>query len=383
MEAGRVTLTLTLRQGTVTGVEVTSTRNPFAARVLQGKRVDVALQTVPLMFSLCGNAQAACAVSAVEAAMDVTVPAPTHALREALVGLESLGIHAWQVALDWPALLGFPAQPALLKDVNNAQRSLVTACCGGRVAWTVGGPAAAERLPDGATVTSHLERFVTVFGLPPPEDVRALEAWTHNPQPGPHAVRAVLQRGEAALGTSGHPMLPALTAGVLDQALSSEDSFEAAPIWNGAPAETGPLARQYKHPLVAALAQEHGVGLLVRLVSRLLDAHATLQRVTGLLRGLERVAPTVAAPRHAHGHGVATVETARGTLAHAVTLEEDTISRWRVVAPTEWNFHPRGPIQHILRGLCADDGNALKDRARLLVLALDPCVEFVVEVARA
>jgi coenzyme F420-reducing hydrogenase alpha subunit len=305
LEAGRVTLTLTLRHGTVTDVEVTSTRNPFATRVLQGKRVDVALQAVPLTFSLSGNAQAACAGSAVEAALNVTAPAPT------------------------------------------------------------------------------LERFVTVFGPPQPEEVRGLEAWTHNPQPGPQAVRAVLVRGEAALGASVHPMLPALAAGVVDQALSSEDAFEAAPAWNGAPAETGPLARQYKHPLAAALAQEHGVGLLVRLMSRLLDAHATLQRVTGLLREVERVAPRAAAPRGAQGHGVATVETARGTLAHAVTLEEDTITRWRVVAPTEWNFHPRGPIQHILRGLCANDDNALKDRARLLVLALDPCVEFVVEVAHA
>ncbi|MEZ5703328.1 MAG: hypothetical protein R3E42_17330 [Burkholderiaceae bacterium] len=44
------------------------------------------------------------------------------------------------------------------------------------------------------------------------------------------------------------------------------------------------------------------------------------------------------------GVGLAWVEMARGLLVHQVTLDAggDSVGRCRVVAPTEWNFHPLG-----------------------------------------
>ena len=65
------------------------------------------------------------------------------------------------------------------------------------------------------------------------------------------------------------------------------------------------------------------------------------------------------------------VETSRGLLAHVVTLERGVVKRWRTVAPTEWNFHPEGPLASALRGLPAE---GLAEQAALAVTALDPCV---------
>ena len=42
--------------------------------------------------------------------------------------------------------------------------------------------------------------------------------------------------------------------------------------------------------------------------------------------------------------GRALVETARGLLMHEIVLDGDTVAEYFIVAPTEWNFHPQGPL---------------------------------------
>jgi Ni,Fe-hydrogenase I large subunit len=71
--------------------------------------------------------------------------------------------------------------------------------------------------------------------------------------------------------------------------------------------------------------------------------------------------------------GAAAVETARGRLYHLVELDrDDRVTRFHCLAPTEWNFHPRGPLARMLRGATlAADGHDAVDQ---LIAAFDPCV---------
>ena len=47
---------------------------------------------------------------------------------------------------------------------------------------------------------------------------------------------------------------------------------------------------------------------------------------------------------------------------------------YRVLAPTEWNFHPDGALARAVAALAPDD----LDAARLLAAAYDPCVTCTV-----
>jgi hypothetical protein len=47
------------------------------------------------------------------------------------------------------------------------------------------------------------------------------------------------------------------------------------------------------------------------------------------------------------------------------------VAQFRVLAPTEWNFHPHGTLARALAG-----GRLDAAQARLAALALDPCIEF-------
>ncbi|HEX5865769.1 MAG TPA: nickel-dependent hydrogenase large subunit, partial [Casimicrobiaceae bacterium] len=81
--------------------------------------------------------------------------------------------------------------------------------------------------------------------------------------------------------------------------------------------------------------------------------------------------------------GLGWVENARGLLVHYVALDGERIDTYRIVAPTEWNFHPRGALTRGLEGTPASSESDLRDRVMLLVQSLDPCVAANVEVRHA
>ncbi len=80
------------------------------------------------------------------------------------------------------------------------------------------------------------------------------------------------------------------------------------------------------------------------------------------------------------GGGIAWVENARGLLIHQVQLAEGRVARYCIVAPTEWNFHPRGALALALADVPAADAEEARRRALRLVHSLDPCVACRVEV---
>ena len=58
----------------------------------------------------------------------------------------------------------------------------------------------------------------------------------------------------------------------------------------------------------------------------------------------------------------AMAEMARGLLVHAVRVEGGRIADYAIVAPTEWNFHPRGALFRELSGRpVRDEGEAKRN----------------------
>ncbi|MBK6631879.1 MAG: nickel-dependent hydrogenase large subunit [Betaproteobacteria bacterium] len=163
----------------------------------------------------------------------------------------------------------------------------------------------------------------------------------------------------------------------LSARLDVEPDFSQRPAWQGEPAETGALARQLGHPVLAREVGQYGATAAARLLARLLE----LAQLPEQLRQPRAVGIRCTSPRP--GSGIAAVETARGTLLHQVTLAGDHVAHYRIVAPTEWNFHPRGAFVRGLLGCPAKSETEARGAAGLLAHALDPCVAYEVSVARA
>jgi Ni,Fe-hydrogenase I large subunit len=174
--------------------------------------------------------------------------------------------------------------------------------------------------------------------------------------------------------------MPSIPVQALERALAADHSgqFVAAPTWQGQVYETGALARQIAHPLVSDLWARYGNGLLTRLAARLVELAAIPGRMRVLARHDGVVFGDSPAPSAPIGMGM--VEAARGRLVHRVEVAKGRVRRYQILAPTEWNFHPRGPLVQGLAGMRADGMDDLYRRVNLVVGALDPCVAYEVEV---
>jgi uptake hydrogenase large subunit len=76
-----------------------------------------------------------------------------------------------------------------------------------------------------------------------------------------------------------------------------------------------------------------------------------------------------------------TVEAARGRLTHRATLAGGVVSRYQILAPTEWNFHPQGVVARGLIGFPCGDETTFSRQAELFIKAVDPCVGYRLEFA--
>jgi len=158
---------------------------------------------------------------------------------------------------------------------------------------------------------------------------------------------ALLDEGEAGLRA-------------IAAALSADPGVPERPLWRGAAAETGPWTRAGREPAAPSKASAW-----FRLGARLADL-AAIAVGEPLAFGAVAIGP---------GEAIGYSEMSRGLLLHWVRLTADEhVADCRVIAPTEWNFHPRGSLAQALR-----EGRFDAGQARLAALALDPCIRFDVE----
>lgn len=316
IDPGCVRLRLGSDNGRVSRVSVSSERPAIAER-LRGRTADEAVRLVPLLFALCGKAQGRAAMLALEAARGAQcVPYLDPAVQR-----EALREHLWRWLLDLPVLLA---------DAAMAQEFVAAA------GWIANG----QRAELGALLaSSRIEALSRLLGEM--EDL---------PDPRPR-------------------LLPPLDAQATLACWPHLDAdFCRLPQWQGAPAETGALSRREgRDPTI-------GSAFAARWLAR-------FEELRDWAAGIEKVGAggTASAAAAAAGIGRAVVETARGVLMHEIVLDGDRIADYFIVAPTEWNFHPSGPLGGWLMGRDATDREAVSAFASRAVAALDPCVRWELE----
>ncbi|HJV79308.1 hypothetical protein [Noviherbaspirillum sp.] len=340
--------------------------------LLHGKRPEHALQIIPMLFSLCGKAQSAAAATALQAARDATSRVP--AWRERAVAAEALQELLWRLLIDLPRLMDLPTDtPSLARF-----RQRLTACCD---ADDDERTSQADLAQLEADVRRTLLGHVTLGNV---RTVRELLQCLREANTTTASILLQCRRLETGRPADDVPLMPhAERNGVLEELMPvmTEADYSTCPHWSGRAMETGSLARMQHHPLLAALLQDEGRSLFARLLARLceIDAlfahlHAPDDSGSAWVQG--------AAP--AEGIGLAWVQNARGLLLHRAVLDPaGHIHDYRIVAPTEWNFHPQGVCTCTLTGMAAPSESALRRQVELLVQSLDPCVSHEVEVHHA
>jgi hypothetical protein len=316
IDPGRVRVRLAAAAGRVGAVEVASER-PSVALLLRGREADAAVRLVPLLFALCGKAQGCAAMLALAAARGQECV--THL--DPAIQTEVMREHLWRWLLDLPPQLGeAPMREEFIAAVGwiaQARRRELGA------------------LLAGPRIADLCKRLLTT------EDVA-------DPRP------ALLPALDASASLTCWPTLDA--------------QFCRQPHWRGNAAETGAIARRQGRAEIVA--QAFAARWLARL-DELRDWAADRARVGA--------GGTASAAHVGAGRGRSLVETARGLLMHEIVLDGEHIGDYSIVAPTEWNFHPQGPLAGWLAGRDAGDRDVLYAFAARAVAALDPCVRWELE----
>lgn len=361
MDMGALTGSVRLRPGSA-GPAISGARPLLASRLARGRAAAELPAVLGALFTMCSHAHRSTARRAVNAALGEAVPsapAERSALQAATAREQVL-----RIAHDWPRLLpGAPtAEPALL----------LRSCPLWRAGFTPDAQMAA--LPEWLAHRWLKETVASWLAAHEADPLGHTQRWCDSVDTPPARLLRSQRCALQALSTSATPLR--LLDQPLDQMprlarrMAEEAGFCARPDWNGAPAETGPWTRTVD-PLPLPL---HNAWM--RLIARLVDLLrlASPQGRDWLAEGALPQAP---------GEAVAWTEMARGLLVHWLRLEESPqgprVADCRVLAPTEWNFHPQGVLAQTLASLQGDD--AAEQAARAAV-AFDPCVEFMVEPIR-
>lgn len=341
-----IDITVWLAGRTIADVGILPRSRPPLARLFAGKPAASLLGVLPRLFSLCSTAHQVAFLSAVEAARGDAPSAETLRLRVTVMVAERLsellrGLFMGGLALD-------RRSAAVVRTIMRAAKAL-------------SGTKGARRGEAVSQIRASLNTLgITGEELAPTSD-------------------SALATHLASL-TGDAPSFSVITPSFLSSAedidvvmrmLADSPSFCDAPDLHGRIPETGVWARRARHqstvPPVAGPAE--------RLKARISE----ITRLCAWLEGSEQVPESGVVERYRLGtrKGAAAVECARGRLYHVIVLDdEDCIARFEILAPTEWNFHPRGPLVQSLQGSRLADDLQGQAAVHTLVSSFDPCVDF-------
>lgn len=358
------------------GAAIGSSRMPLAAALLRGRPAGDAALILPRLYALCGQAHRAAAELAVATAMAGGAPgAAALAPVPAALAAETLREHVRRLLIDWPRLLGQP---------DDGAGAALRAC-------PLFSPATrAHNGENRAAAREWIARDLLGEPLAPwlaswrADRAKCLRRWSRRSRTLPARLMRAVEVDAGALGAMWPPLRAhASEAGMhaLAAQMAGDGAFGALVPVDGMASETGCWTRLGDLPGVAAPASAW-----LRMGARVAEVCALAEH-----DGADAGALACGALALGPGEALAWTEMARGVLCHRVRLELDgaqpAIADYRVMAPTEWNFHPRGVVASALAAMPRGGNGAMRRatarRIGVLAAAFDPCVQFEIEFAHA
>ena len=357
-------------------VSIVSSRPLTLCRLFEGRSAADTLKTIPLLFNICGQAQGIAAVRAFESALQTPATEAVEVAREDLNRLEMLREHLFRILADWPQYYGQQPDHTLLASLVSHINRLRNAIDPEHRLLTQ--PGLHNTRPLAAAVQEQMQAIRdilhhTLYMTDPVTwlqyNATQLMDWIDSRDtPFTRLLRHVREQGWQSLGAADTAALPELDCTRLLAQLdhTRADDFIANPRWDETVYETGAYARLLQHPLLRSVVASSGPGLLARLVARIIE-------IADLFNNMD-----IPNPQHQarFSDGLSQLEAARGRLCHRVQIDGQQVTRYQILAPTEWNFSTQGPVVQALSQVAQNKGTPLHAQASLLIHAIDPCVGF-------
>lgn len=341
------------------------------SRLLRGQHCETVVCTLGNVFTLCAHAHRRTARLALRAA-NPSASALLPVESPVLLSLETARDHLRSMALDWPQR--HPAASQTAPDLHWLRD------CPLHLASPAQGCTPQEALAALAQLGSWLKNLLnqpTQDWLNHHRDPDAFAHWCRSRALDLPPARCLADWYPLACSLAPQTLsLDLLNSNAtvqsnhlrdIAQAMATDPDFVQRPLWRGQCAETGTWTRLSRQAQYDTLHQN----AWNRLGARWMD----LVNITASSDEYRDFPLDSGALPLGEGQAIAWCEMARGLLLHWVQLDpQGRVVDYRVLAPTEWNFHPDGALAHALAALPAHDTAA----AWCLAAAFDPCVDCTV-----
>jgi hypothetical protein len=331
---------------------IRSTRMALAQQLLAGKPAHMAPRQLPLLYTLCGRAHGLAAVLAIDAARGIRTQVTDSEYRA--IAAETIREHVRRIWLDWPKLTGYVDGHTALAELRGCtllHDNVDEVLSGASRLWV-------ERVVLGCDAVTWLAHWET-------QAQDCLVDWTGKATTMPAKLLSSVREAAQALQFSATPLLVHRDIAQLRVVAQhiDDDGWMQAPL--PVLSDTGVWTR-------IALANQGGIEMH--------DAWLRMgARIADLVRLLISPAPVLSAGAIAlsDGKAISWCEMARGLLLHRADLTADErIERYRIAAPTEWNFHPYGVVAHTLAAMGNVTAQQKVQTTGMLAAAFDPCVQY-------
>ena len=386
---GRLDIRLSLNDQGDRQVQIESSRPLAATKIFHGKKSEEVLKILPMLYNVCGNAQAQAAQTAIMNARGcfVSPDQRENVAREMLVLVETAKEHLCRILMDWPGYIDEDNDVSELKAVLQMAQLFKQGLFEQGIAFADVTVLKVDKQYVQALIDQLDDLLQRLIFVNKPQDWFSfndkdlLFEWIENENTVASRLLKQIKKLELEKqGVNDIGFLPELDEERLLEHFTATDAedFIAQPSWNDKPHESTSLVRQKEHPLIKSLLIEYENGLLTRLIARLLELAEIPARLRDNLKKIEAKEMSDNQPDNVKksGIGIGQVEAARGHLVHCVELEEDVVKRYQILAPTEWNFHPRGVVAKGLQSLRTKNETLLRQQADMLINAIDPCVAY-------
>lgn len=368
--SGKLNVRVDWHEGVIERVTLNSSRPRQVTQLLCDKPIDQALTLVPMIYSLCGVAQKVAALRAAESALGLEVSVEVDLARRVLVLAETARELGLRLSQHW---FSDGAQAVKLIQWFTAVNA--------ELQWALElSPTAVGKTDTlnyavdlkailGPMVGAESELSCVLFGR---SEANPLKAHVRELQEQFGTVK--LNNAAAPLPGVKNKEIHALLNDI-EQALAQEKGvqFSALPGWKGICHETSAWTRNRDAGLVV---QGQSAGLSA-LALRFLALASELQALPARMRSVEGRSSLLRAGTGSSGMGA--VDAARGLLIHRVELEGEIVRDYKIVAPTEWNFHPQGTLVQMLEGVQVSR-ERVHNLVEKLILLVDPCVDWEIEI---
>ncbi|MBN0986014.1 nickel-dependent hydrogenase large subunit [Amphritea pacifica] len=396
--AGHITVSLDWNEGRISTLSLSSSRPAQMGRLFHGRTVVEVARMIPLLFTACSVAQRLAFTEAVENCRDVVVASEVSRGRQLLLQVENCRELLFRLLRDWVA--ADPGQLLILQQIQGILSRLLNR-------WDYllqplkRGGLNGDQVRQLSTlleqerkqIADQLTGMLTpLLGMP----VASFQRWLDRVSPE-HGFNAPLLEpimhlhhdfSAVTLGPDLQP-LPDLQQRQQQQILEAaaevqQTLFCATPRWQGECCETGSYSN-YRYEL-----QHFRLQGWHELSCRYAAMLIQLSQVPGLINADDSAEITESAGGNANsnadgigpGIGMGIVATSRGQLLHRVEMMRERILSYHILAPTEWNLHPRGLVATKLQGVRIETDSQALSLGRTMLLLADPCVAFDITLNR-